>query len=102
MNWRDRCRDKLVTRDEAVKRIKPGDVVAVAPFTCTPHTLCAAVMDRIKSGDLRDIRIDHPASLSPWCEPEVLDGIDLHDNYATPFNRASVAMNRRKPRIAYS
>lgn len=89
-NWRDRCRDKLVTTDEAVKRIRAGDTVAVAPFTCTPHSLCNALMRRIRAGDLRDIRIDHPASLSPWCEPDVLDAIELHDNYATPFNRAAV------------
>src|SRR5256885_6290439 len=90
MNWRDRCGDKLVTPDEAVKGIRPGDTVMVAPFTCTPHTLCGALIDRIKTDGVRDIRIDHPASLSPWCEPEVLDAIELHDNYATPLNRAAV------------
>jgi 4-hydroxybutyrate CoA-transferase len=90
MDWRDRCRDKLVSADEAVKHVKPGDTVAVAPFTCTPHTLCRALMDRVRTGHLRDIRIDHPAGLSPWCEPDVLAGIDLHDNYATPFNRSQV------------
>lgn len=89
-NWRDQCRTKLMTAEEAVKRVQPGDTVAVAPFTCTPHALCQALLERVRSGELRDIRIDHPASLSPWCEPDVLDGIDLHDNYATPFNRAAV------------
>jgi 4-hydroxybutyrate CoA-transferase len=89
-NWRDRCGGKLATPEEAVKRIAPGDTIAVAPFTCTPHTLCHALIARIRAGDLRDIRIDHPASLSPWCEPDVLGAIDLHDNYATPFNRAAV------------
>jgi 4-hydroxybutyrate CoA-transferase len=89
-NWRDRCRDKLTTVEEAVKRVAPGDNIAVAPFTCTPHTLCHGLMARVRSGDLRGIRIDHPASLTPWCEPDVLEGIELHDNYATPFNRAAV------------
>jgi 4-hydroxybutyrate CoA-transferase len=90
VNWRDQCRDKLVTPDEAVKRVKTGDVVAVAPFISTPHSLCNALMRRIRAGELRDIRIDHPASLSPWCEPDVLEAIELHDNYATPLNRAAV------------
>ena len=89
-NWRDRCRGKLMSVEEAVGRVSPGDIVAVAPFTCTPHTLCHALMARIRAGGLRDIRIDHPAGLSPWCEPDVLGAIDLHDNYATPFNRAAV------------
>jgi acyl-CoA hydrolase len=79
-----------MTAEQAVKRVQPGDTVAVAPFTCTPHTLCRALLGRVRSGDLRDIRVDHPASLSPWCEPDVIDGIELHDNYATPFNRAAV------------
>jgi 4-hydroxybutyrate CoA-transferase len=90
VNWRDQCGDKLVTADEAVKRINTGDIVAVAPFISTPHTLCNALIGRLRNGDLRDIRIDHPASLSPWCEPDVLDVIELHDNYATPLNRAAV------------
>ena len=89
-NWRDQCRGKLVSAAAAVQRIAPGDRVMVAPYTCTPHTLCNALMDRIRSGELRDIRIDHPASLSPWCEPDVLAGIELHDNYATPLNRTAV------------
>ena len=48
------------------------DTVAVAPYICTPHTLCDALVRRLRAGDLRDVRIDHPASLSPWCEPDVL------------------------------
>jgi 4-hydroxybutyrate CoA-transferase len=89
-NWRDQCRGKLVTADEAVLRIRPGDTIAVSPFTTTPHTLCNALCRRVSGGGLRDIRIDHPASMSPWCEPDVIDSIELHDNYATPFNRAAV------------
>jgi 4-hydroxybutyrate CoA-transferase len=89
-NWRDQCREKLVSADEAVRRIRAGDTVAVAPFTCTPHTLCGALLARVRAGELHGIRVDHPASLSPWCEPDVLDAIELHDNYATPFNRRSV------------
>jgi acyl-CoA hydrolase len=90
MNWRDQCRDKLVTPEEAVTRIRPGDKVAVAPYICTPYTLCNALIARVRAGELRGVRIDHPASLSPWCEPDVLGAIELHDNYATPFNRAAV------------
>jgi 4-hydroxybutyrate CoA-transferase len=90
VNWRDQCGDKLVTPDDAVKRIKAGDTVAVAPYIYTPHTLCHALIRRIRAEGLRGVRIDHPASLSPWCEPDVLESIELHDNYATPLNRAAV------------
>ena len=47
-NWRDRCRGKLMSVEEAVARVSPGDIVAVAPFTCTPHTLCHGLMARIR------------------------------------------------------
>jgi acyl-CoA hydrolase len=80
----------MMTAEEALKHIQTGHTVMVAPFTSTPQALCQALLARIRSGDLRDIRIDHPASLSPWCEPDVAHAIELHDNYATPFNRAAV------------
>jgi len=89
MNWRDRCRAKLVTPQEAVKRIKTGDTVAVAPYTCTPYTLCAALIEHVKQGGVERIRVDHPASLTAWTTPELLGRVELHDNYATPPNRAA-------------
>lgn len=89
MNWRDRCRDKLVSPEQAVGRIKDGDTVMAAPYTCTPHTLCNALIERVKQGGLRHIRVDHPAALSAWTQPGALEAIDLHDNYATPPNRAA-------------
>ena len=46
MSWRDRCGDKLVSPEAAVERVKAGDVVGIAPFTCSPLTLCEALMER--------------------------------------------------------
>jgi 4-hydroxybutyrate CoA-transferase len=89
MNWRDRCRDKLTTPDEAVKRIKDGAIVGVAPFTCTPHTLCNALIARAKRGEVRNVRVEHPASLTNWTAPELRGAIELRDNYVTPPNRAA-------------
>jgi len=89
MNWRDRCRDKLTTPDEAVKKIKDGDIVGVAPFTCTPHTLCNALIARAKRGEVRNVRVEHPAALANWTAPELRGAIELRDNYVTPPNRAA-------------
>ena len=61
MDWRDSLGGKLVSPQEAVRAVKPGDQVMVAPFTCTPYTLCGALYQR--RNELRDVRIDHPASL---------------------------------------
>jgi acyl-CoA hydrolase len=89
MDWRDRVRDKLVTPAQAVTRIKSGNTVAVAPYTCTPHTLCAALREYAKAGAIQRVRVDHPASGAPWAEPWMKGVFELHDNYATPANRAA-------------
>jgi 4-hydroxybutyrate CoA-transferase len=89
MNWRERYGHKLVSAQEAIARIPEGATVAVAPFTCTPHTLCAALIDRVKAGGLSRVRVDHPAALTAWTQPELAGHVELHDNYATPPNRAA-------------
>jgi 4-hydroxybutyrate CoA-transferase len=89
MNWRDRCRDKLVSPQEAVHRIKSGDVVSVAPFTTTPYTLCNALIERGKAEELTDVRIDHPAGLAPWVQPGLERAFTLVNLYTTPFDRAA-------------
>ena len=89
MSWKDECASKLTGVDDAVRRVQSGQVVAVAPFTCTPHTLCNALIDRGKRGELDGVRIDHPASLSAWTQPGLEQAFSLHDNYATPPNRAA-------------
>ncbi len=89
MKWRDQLGEKLVSAQRAIEQVKSGDTVAVAPYTCTPYTLCRALSEYGKKGGLKDVRIDHPASLVSWTRPEY-DGIfELHDNYATPPNRAA-------------
>jgi 4-hydroxybutyrate CoA-transferase len=89
MNWRDRCGEKLVSVEEAVGRIKSGDTVGVAPYTSTPFTLCTALMERGKAGAISGVRIDHPAAFVGWAQPELRGALELHDNYATPPNRAA-------------
>ncbi len=69
MEWRDRLGEKLVSAERAVAHVKSGDTVAVAPYTCTPQTLCRALSEYGKKGGLKDVRIDHPASLCSWTEP---------------------------------
>jgi len=61
MDWRSELGDKLTSAAEAVQAIRSGDRVGVAPFTCTPFTLCEALHSR--GGELRDVRIDHPTGL---------------------------------------
>src|SRR5262245_59194661 len=94
MSWQQRYEAKLVSADEALAKVKSGDVVAVAPYTCTPHTLCNALIARGKRGELTHVRIDHLASPTAWTEPDLSGVFELHDSYTTPLNRAACHAGR--------
>ena len=92
MNWRDMAGSKLMTPSEAVSVVKPGDQVSVGIINCTPYTLCEALYAR--RGELEGVRIDHPAPLFSWVREGDEDVFDLHDLYATPFDRDMVNEGR--------
>ena len=87
MSWRDRCGPKLVDVSQAIDRVNSGDTIAVAPFTVTPFTLCNALIERGRRGEISNVRVDHLASLACWTSEDLKGAFELHDNYATPANR---------------
>jgi 4-hydroxybutyrate CoA-transferase len=92
MEWRSLIGDKLTTAADAVSVVKAGDRVGVAPFTCTPFTLCEALYSR--AGGLENVHIDHPAGLFAWLRAGEENGFTVRDNYATPLNRDMVHAGR--------
>lgn len=88
MDWREMVRDKLMSPQEAVQAVKPGDRVVVAPLTCTPFTLCQALYERRQ--ELKGLRLEHIAGLFPWLQPGEEDAFELHDLYATAADREMV------------
>lgn len=89
MSWRDRIREKLVPLEQALACVREGHTVGVAPFTCTPHTLCRGLAEHARRAGLKRVRVDHPAALFAWTDPALGGVFELHDNYATPPNRAA-------------
>jgi len=87
MDWRARLGKKLVSLEEAVSHVTSGATVGVAPFTTTPTTLCQGLVERGRAAGLRDVRVEHLASLFCWTEPDLRGVFRLLDNYATPHNR---------------
>lgn len=88
MQWQSIAGDRLVSTKEAVEVVRSGQHVNVAPFTCTPFTLCQALYDR--RDELEGVRIDHSASLFAWIRPDEQGPFTVRDNYATAFNRDMV------------
>ena len=88
MNWREMVGDKLMSPEEAVKVVKSGDQVVVAPITCTPFTLCQALYER--RHELQGVRIDHFAGLFSWLQPGQEDAFEVHNLYATGADRDMV------------
>ena len=69
MSWRDRCGSKLVDVSEAVGRVNSGDTLAVAPYLTSPFTLCNALIERAKRGEIANVRVDHLAALDTVGSP---------------------------------
>jgi 4-hydroxybutyrate CoA-transferase len=90
MRWQDRVGSKLVPAPMAVAKVASGQTVGVGTYNCTPQTLCRALAERGRRGELENVRIDHPASLFCWTSPDLRRAFVLHDNFATAFNRAAV------------
>jgi acyl-CoA hydrolase len=91
MDWRKAVGDKLVTPQEAVKAMRPGQQVMVAPFTCTPFTLCAALYERLP--ELPGLQVGHPAGLFPWFKADAELDFRLCTNYATPMDRDAINLD---------
>jgi 4-hydroxybutyrate CoA-transferase len=90
MRWQDRVGSKLVSAQTAVAKVASGQTVGVGTYTCTPQTLCRALAERGRRGELENVRIDHAAALFCWTSPELRRAFALRDNFATPFNRAAI------------
>ena len=88
MDWRQMVGNKLMSPQEAVQAVKPGDQVMVTPINGTPFTLCQALYDR--RNELRGVRIDHPAPFFLWVQPGEENAFELHDLYATAADRDMV------------
>jgi 4-hydroxybutyrate CoA-transferase len=90
MRWQDRVGTKLASAEEAVAKVQSGQTVGVGTYTCTPQTLCRALAERGRRGELEGVRIDHAAALFCWTAPELRRAFALHDNFATAFNRPAI------------
>ena len=93
MNWKDEYERKIITPEEAVNKIMPGDHVAFA-YGLEPNDLAIALLAR--TGELSDVKLYVPAPGRdfPWYEPGWEDTFNVSIGYALPVARKMVEERR--------
>lgn len=62
-NWRDRCRSKIVSAEEALRSAKAGDRVVIGHACGEPPTLVEALVAR--APELKNVEIVHMVAMGP-------------------------------------
>lgn len=81
MEWKKIYRDKLTTPTEAVRRIKSGDFVYLAPSVAEPVDTVRALLGR--RDELEDVTLPHMLTFGP--SEYVREGMEKHFRYYTFF-----------------
>jgi len=79
MDWRERCDNKLISAQEALKAVRNGDTVQVNWLHATPVTLSEALMAR--KDELRDVKVCTIGPIFNWAQP----GADRAFILQTPY-----------------
>ncbi|MBI2328256.1 MAG: hypothetical protein HYU85_01160 [Chloroflexi bacterium] len=93
MSWREEYERKLISAEEAVKLINPGDHVAFA-YGLEPNDLALALLGR--TGDLKNIRLHVPAPGRdlPWYEPGWEETFGVSIGFVLPVARKMMGERR--------
>lgn len=91
-NWRERYAAQLVSPQEAVRLVQPGDSVWMGVLNSVPVALCDALAAR--ASDLPGVSIY--TSLTPynWDRPEILATMRVHSLYSGPLERRGIQEGR--------
>jgi 4-hydroxybutyrate CoA-transferase len=94
MNWREAYKDKIVSADTAVKRIKSGDRVLVGHACGEPTVLVDAMVRR--SPELRNVELVHMVSMgkAEYCKPEMAENFHFNSCFLGSTTRKAVSSGR--------
>lgn len=93
VNWRKGYQRKLLTAEEAVKMIKPGDRVAFA-YGLEPNDLGLALVARAEELNNVHLYVPAPGRDFPWYEPGWEDAFHVSIGYVLPIARRMIAEKR--------
>jgi acyl-CoA hydrolase len=91
-SWRTRYADKLVSAEQAVRRIRSGDVVYAGGWTSVPPTLCRELVAR--RGELRDVTINTYLTPFDWDDAATLAHYRVRTFYTGPRERPAAQAGR--------
>ncbi len=92
--YRSLYRDKLTTPEHAVRHIADGSTIVHGMANAEPPALLAAIAERVKSDDLRDIKVwsmfPMEAATSTILSPELADRVDPYTWFISKGDRDQV------------
>ncbi|MEJ2717674.1 MAG: acetyl-CoA hydrolase/transferase C-terminal domain-containing protein [Deltaproteobacteria bacterium] len=87
-------RKKLTTPENAVERISSGATIVHGSTTAEPPALLAAIADRVRSHDLKDIRVFSLLPLKTACDtilsPDIADWVHAYAWFVSSGDRSLV------------
>ena len=92
MDWRERCGNKLVSAQQALKAVRNGDTVQVNWLHATPVTLSEALLARKE--ELRDVKVCVIGPLFDWDQPGADQAFILQTPYLGVTTRPPMAEGR--------
>lgn len=92
MDWRERCGNKLVSPQEALKAVRDGDTVQLNWLHATPVTLSAALMAR--KHELRDVQVGAIGPIFNWDQPGAERAFIVQTPYLGVTTRPPMAEGR--------
>ena len=98
MGWREKYASKLVSMDEAVRKIKSGDTLAAGIATGVPYKLLDALAD-YSLGHLEDVEFYYGAGFKPYKMgmPPFNGHLNVKSFFFGPIERAFVAHGSHFP-----
>lgn len=98
MDWREKYASKLVSMDEAVRKIKSGDTLAAGIATGVPYKLLDALAD-YAAGNLEGVEFYFGAGFKPYRMgmPQFNGHLNIKSFFYGPIERAFVAHGSNFP-----
>jgi 4-hydroxybutyrate CoA-transferase len=87
MTWREQCKEKLITAQQAAGMIESGQRVLIALGTVEPQYIANALCDRWQ--ELRDVEVVTSNTMKPypWFDKERSSAFKIHAGYLSPTSR---------------